>query len=109
MERISEQKTVTARKQHSCDYCGIAIEKGVKYQSAFYKHDGIAYGWKNHTHCQAIADKLKMFDGDRDEGLTGESFKDYITERYFDLNPESVERVRFNEMLAWVLRYYNVA
>lgn len=60
METIS-YTTPTARKEHVCDWCNQKIEKGQKYTRSFCKEDYV-YVWKNHIHCEKIAQEINMFD-----------------------------------------------
>jgi len=71
-----------ARKEHKCNWCGQAIEKGEVYQSSVHIYDGHKYTWKNHISCMEIAIKLDMFDGDP---VDQEHFKESIFWAYKDI------------------------
>lgn len=62
----------TARKQHTCDYCGGIIKKGEKYNYSAYKDD-IFFDWKAHKRCDFVA--LELWDlVDPDLGMTADDF-----------------------------------
>ena len=77
---ILSRSTPKARKLHRCDFCGLFIQIGERYEITNIKADDL-YTWKNHIPCGQIADTLNMFD-DYDEGLTSESFRENINEEY---------------------------
>lgn len=77
---ILSQRQPTAKKNHYCDFCGLLILKGLKYDYSVVKGDDF-YIWKNHISCQKLASELDMFD-DMDEGLTGETFRENVRESY---------------------------
>jgi hypothetical protein len=65
----------TARKQHTCNFCGSNIEKGEKYNFGAYKFDGDFFDWKSHKRCDFIATELWDI-ADPDEGMSEEDFFD---------------------------------
>ena len=78
MEIISSNLR-TAQKEHICNYCGLPIKVGEKYESTFMKGSGEAWVWKNHLNCQKLVDVLDMWNNvDYDEGLTVDGFHDCI-------------------------------
>lgn len=111
MENISTSRP-KARKDHVCDYCGLIISKGIVYDRQVNKMNGDLYIWKNHVVCQELASMLNMFDGPCDEGLTGESFQEYIRDEYMSLVNEKIETDEtfvypdFSEQLDFVTRHY---
>ena len=62
----------TARKNHTCDFCGGTIEKGEKYNHGVYKDD-VFFEWKTHKRCDFIATEIWDL-VDPDEGMSGEDF-----------------------------------
>lgn len=68
-----------ARKQHQCDYCGAAIEKGEVYDYAFCKYDDV-YTWKSHIECQYIVDELWEYIDPDDCGVTSDDFHNVVSE-----------------------------
>lgn len=62
----------TARKTHTCDFCGGTIEKGEKYNHGVYKDD-LIFEWKSHMRCDFIAAEIWDL-ADPDEGMTEEDF-----------------------------------
>lgn len=85
VETISEQKQVTAVKEHRCNFCNEKIRKGEKYTTSTHKYDGEIYSWKTHNSCQKIASRLNMYRECYDEGLTQEHFQETIREEYMDI------------------------
>ena len=113
MEVVSST-IVTARKEHTCDWCSEKIKVGSKYEKSFLK-DGDVWTWKNHIHCSEIARKLKMFDG----GPVDEYyFKETVDEEYMRImikNPieiyksDSFKMPSFGEQLEFVCKFHNVS
>ena len=104
-------KNPTARKEHKCDWCGQRIKIGEKYENSFLKTNGDVYSWKCHINCRKIAEHLDMFDGDYDEGLTGDQFQEYIKEEYANLNQRAMESndfviPSFPERLKFIIKHY---
>lgn len=104
MPQILKTILPTARKQHTCMYCGCTIQKGEKYRRDTCTFEGQLYDWVAHKECQDVAQELDMFDF-CDEGLTGENFRDqlwdYIGDTYRDderydeiINMTLIEAVR---------------
>ena len=77
--QISSNK-IKARKDHVCDWCNLKIDKGKIYRKSFNVMDGDPFTWKNHIHCEKIAEHLKMFD-DLDYGLTEDLFQENINKQ----------------------------
>ena len=50
MNYVLSQSYPVARKEHVCDWCGIIIEKGLKYYSWTDTYDGIQTG-RMHNQC----------------------------------------------------------
>ena len=78
MQTISEPRQVKARKAHVCNWCGCTIPVGEKYNTATYKYDEV-YIWKSHLKCMDLVNALNM---EGDEGISGETFYEYITEEF---------------------------
>ena len=106
MELLRRSKPV-ARKDHKCDFCYDVIHKGEQYQFQTNVFDGAIYNWKSHLRCEEIAAQLKMYD-DCDEGLTGEDFREIITESYYQLRSEDdpTPLPLFNARLDYVWNYH---
>lgn len=62
----------TARKYHTCNYCGGYIKKGEKYNYGKYKDD-LFFEWKTHKRCDFIAAELWDL-VDPDLGMTDDDF-----------------------------------
>ena len=121
METISYQKEVKANKDHRCNFCGEKIRQGEIYVTSTHKNDGTVYDWKSHKHCDKIADRLNLYDGCDEDGLTEDSFQESIHNEYFDLlvykfSKEDIQKysdvikelhsVRFKDKLSYVIRHY---
>jgi len=90
MDTISSTEP-KARKNHKCDWCGLTIKKGEKYQLQILKTETI-YNWRNHIRCADIAHKLDMFDY-CDDGLSGDSFQETISDEYI-----SIKNIDFEDL-----------
>ena len=112
METISFT-TPKARKEHTCDWCNEKIKVGEIYTRAFCKEDDV-YVWKNHIHCEKIAQELKMFDN----GSVSESdVVETIQEEYQRIMSENNNEIyeskdfkypNFKEQLDFVCSFHNV-
>lgn len=80
METLATKIRVAA-KDHKCNFCGLTICKGEKYDWQKNVYEGVLYEWKAHLSCCDIASELDMYDY-TDEGVTEEYFKDMINEEY---------------------------
>jgi hypothetical protein len=83
METLSE-KVQTARKKHICNFCGLPINPGEKYEAQFIENCGDAYPCKTHPSCSALADKLDMYSL-CDEGVTEDNFYEIVCSKYRDI------------------------
>ena len=116
MEIISGTSIVTAKKNHTCGYCEMKIEKGEKYETTTLKYDYI-YRWKNHIRCSAIARKLNMFDNSYDDGLDYEGFKEFINIEFCNIyqtkhidiyESKDFQIPTFGEQLEFVCNFHQV-
>lgn len=115
MKTISNAKH-KARKDHKCNWCNCVIEKGTIYTRQFLINNGETYEWKNHIHCEEIANKLKMFD-DCDYGVDEENFHETISEQFIMLmehyesevfNYEHYRYPSFKEKLEYVCKMHDI-
>lgn len=106
MEVIQYSKKTKAIKDHVCGFCSFAIERGSIYFNGVYKYDGI-YSFKTHIHCEDLAQKLGMYD-DCEEGLTGETFREYINDECRKVSPINYDKFTFKDRLSMVRMYHNV-
>ena len=74
MSEVLMRRERTARKTHSCDYCGSPIIRGEVYSYAVLKHETL-YEWKSHLKCEVIASALWNYI-DPDEGMSDEDFQE---------------------------------
>jgi hypothetical protein len=81
MPDVLETVIRKAKKEHTCNYCGIEIMAGEMYEDQTNVYDGKLYHWKSHLTCNELVDKLKMFkDCWYSEGLTADDFCTYVDE-----------------------------
>lgn len=69
----------TARKEHTCDYCGEKILPGQRYEHYTGKFDGEIYVWKAHEACTFVAQEIWEY-ADPDEGMNGDEFNEACCE-----------------------------
>ena len=65
----------TARKEHTCDYCGEKILPGQRYEHYTGKFDGEIYVWKAHEACTFVAQEIWKY-ADPDEGMNADEFRE---------------------------------
>ncbi len=109
MELLS-RSILKVRKNHYCNYCNGFIQVGESYERSCLKDGGGLYTWKAHLRCQAIAEKLKMFD-DCDEGVTRDDFIEYIHTEYFNLQGDEIPNtlnLKFQDMLDYVCKHHKI-
>jgi hypothetical protein len=101
MDRIGSTTVQKAKKEHKCNYCDGVIAIGTAYERQAFKYDDF-YVWKSHPKCQAIAEKLRMFDN-CDDGVTNEYFYETIKEEFYSLEGEQDLGIsKFYDMLDYV-------
>jgi hypothetical protein len=83
--QILSQSTPTAKKKHRCNFCGLPINPGEKYDYQFNVNDGDACSWKSHPSCSALADKLDMYHRCDDKGVTEDDFYEIVCSKYCDI------------------------
>lgn len=89
---VLKNKIVRAKKDHTCNFCGVEIDKGEKYHLQVIKNDltyKSIYTWKSHIKCMDIAHKLDMFKDCEDDGLPSDMFWEIIEETYHEMYGES--------------------
>lgn len=69
-----------AKKEHTCDLCGMIIRKGEKYRRCSGKYDGHMFDDKLHLSCQNIIDAYcnESNDSEYDEW----SIRDWLHDKY---------------------------
>lgn len=80
MPTILRETYPTAKKEHRCEFCCEKIAIGQKYVRQTNVYDGIMYDFITHQECREVARELSMYDDCGDEGLDGESFREYLDE-----------------------------
>ena len=102
--QILSEKTPTAKKKHRCNFCGLPINTGEKYESKFIVDEGYPFTWKTHPCCSELASELDMY-SKCDEGVTEDDFYEIVCSRYRDITgkrpwsngslwPETLEYVK---------------
>lgn len=96
----------TAQKEHICDFCGCKIQPGGKYVRQTNIYDGLVYDFITHQECKDVAHELRMYDDCDDNGLDGESFREYLNEyvyaNHYDNEADDV-------CPDWDLSHYDIA
>jgi len=110
-----------ARKEHQCNFCYDKIRVKEPYIRSTHVFDGEIYTWKTHTYCAKLADRLNMYD-DCEEGLGGEEFKEYVSDKHFKILwsqiPDDAKEqcrdianqlgdVKFKDKMWFVIRHFN--
>ena len=83
--QILSQSTPTAKKKHRCNFCGLPINPGEKYETQFIENCGDAYPWKSHPSCSELASKLDMYRKCDEDGVTESDFFEIVTSEYFNI------------------------
>lgn len=84
-----------ARKEHTCDLCGLNIHIGETYANETILYDGEIHSFKRHLSCDELAQKLRMYDDC--DGITSDDFIEYVYEEYMStVNKTEIEQERFN-------------
>ncbi len=84
MPTILKETYPTAKKEHVCGFCACKIKPGQKYVRQTNIYDGTIYDFVTHQSCKKVAHELRMYDDCGDEGLDGESFREYLSEYVYD-------------------------
>ncbi len=108
--KLNKQKS---RKVHQCDWCYQPIPKDTVYENSSNVNDGRVFTWKNHIYCGEITHKLKMFDCCDGDGLSADSFQEYIKNEYQNLMGDKLDDKnfvypKFADQLQFVLKFYNI-
>lgn len=122
MTTLKKPKETKAKKQHSCNFCGLRIPKGDTYIKSTHVYDGNIYDFKSHTWCSDIAEKLNMYETCQyDEVFTEEDFNYIIRKEYFTIMSgkfseedkkkyskqiDDFKYVQFKHQLGVVIRHY---
>ena len=77
----------SARKEHTCMYCGGTIHKGETYCRNTIAYDGRVYDWVNHCKCEELASLLDMYYRNNDDGLDGYDFDAFVWDAIENLHP----------------------
>lgn len=80
MPAILRETYPTSKKEHRCEFCCEKIAIGQKYVRQTNVYDGTVYDFITHQECKDVAHELSMYDDCGDEGLDGESFREYLDE-----------------------------
>ena len=84
METVLKNLRPIARKQYRCEMCGGVINKGEEYLYSSITYGKSVYNIKVHEKCNALANELRMDDGD---GYTSNDFEaaidGYVRENHY--------------------------
>lgn len=106
MTQMLSSKTVTAKKSHRCDYCGMPIDIGQQYNRSFNVGDS-AFTWKSHIHCENLVQKIVVWD-DLDEGCSSDDFWRHVAAEWEKINNKSPLGRSMMKMFDEVLKYHNL-
>ena len=96
MDTINEPKKVKARKEHQCDYCDKAINKGEEHIVATYKGD-YSYTLRACNRCKPYVDEaFRNKDYDWSDGMGWQDFHDYMYEEHRDIAVEWWQSIKQN-------------
>lgn len=84
MSTILSESRPTARKEHTCDFCGHAIPVGEKYNLQVGVYDGF-YTWKSHVVCEELAHLLDMYEDAYPDGVSSDGFMQTTYDAYTDI------------------------
>lgn len=85
MPELLSEKTVTARKSHRCECCGVVcIQPGDRYVRCAYVYDCRAYTWVSCRECDAINAEVYSWAGQPDEGISADEFQGWAEEHQRD-------------------------
>lgn len=89
MPTLLREKTVTARKQHTCETCNAtAVQPGDTYRRSTYAYDGRVYDWVQCDPCRNMAAEVFSWVGVTDEGVTGDDYTEWACEYVIHGSPE---------------------
>lgn len=95
MDIISDTR-ITARKPHTCDYCGGQIEVGKKYDLSKVADSGRVWTWKSHIICGEFA--AEFIEDNFGDGIDYDTFCDSVREmareRGLDTDRDTYELVK---------------
>lgn len=107
MTKMLSSKTLTAKKSHRCDFCGMPIDIGQQYNRSFNVGDS-AYTWKSHMHCDKLVDKLVYWDDLDDGGCSYDDFWQHIAAEWEKINNKSSNGQSYRQMLDEVRKYHEI-
>ena len=113
MVEIISDSMVTARKEHTCSFCGLPIKNKAKYNRAVIKESGNIYVWKSHKSCMDLAQNIE----DCDDGVSQYEFNAFVCNcieeqecsrcPYKENNEECHNYSCFEYCLPFVKNYFN--
>ena len=104
-----KESNKTAKKQYTCNFCGLPIKAGETYNRATCIEDGCVYTWRSHIACYDLTAAITAFE-EYGDGITEEDFHDVIEEEYTSLMSEQGiegELTTFEEILNYVINHYS--
>lgn len=106
--------TITAKKPHRCDYCSQLVEPKITYTRTSIANEGNIYEWVSHLHCDAIVEKLNMFELNDNEGISSDDYHEHIVQEYCRINKNynqalpNKPKIDFAEILTMVCTYHGI-
>lgn len=106
MSTFHNERTVTTRKPHRCEWCGREIPAGFLAVYSAGKFNGDFYTRYAHPACEQLAEELDMFDPDW--GLDADGWRQGVLDAYDNIGlPDDYPRAtEFEEKLATVMSKY---
>jgi hypothetical protein len=81
MPTLLREKTVRARKPHTCRCCyTVAVQPGETYTRSTYVFDGTVYDWVSCTECSAASTFVFEWTSWDDEGIGPDTYQEWAEE-----------------------------
>lgn len=107
MSNFHNERQVTTRKPHRCEWCGKIIEAGETATYSSGKNDGYFYDRYAHPACERLIYALEMYDPAYDDGIDPDGWRQNVREAYLgDIKNKLVPEPSFDEMLRVVQQKY---
>lgn len=84
--------TPTAKKEHTCSFCGGVIPVGERYNRDTMTYDGHIYEWVSHMHCMEMLRALDIepYDEGVDQSTFCEAIDDYVYRNHYDDDADDI-------------------
>jgi hypothetical protein len=95
MPELLRERTVTARKSHSCRTCGAkAIQAGETYVRATYVYDSRVYDWVQCVECARLQHAVYDWAGRPEDGIGAGDYQEFAEEQLSTPGSEHLEASR---------------